>query len=66
MEAIRSHNQVLEAVNDPNAQIFIDQTDEAVETAITLLVNSFKMPLIRRTKILEKYTKELVSFAVVK
>lgn len=46
--------------------MFIDQTDKDVQTAITLLVNSFKMPLIRRIKIIEKYTKELVSFAVIK
>ena len=46
--------------------MFINQIDEAVETAITLLADSFKMSLIRRTKILEKYTKELVSFAATK
>ena len=46
--------------------MFINQIDEAVKIAIILLANSFKMSLIRRTKILEEYTKELVSFAATK
>ena len=64
LEAIGPLSQLLEAVNNPNPQLTMDQIWDAVETAITLLANaSNKTSLMRRTKILEEYNKELVSFA---
>ena len=66
LEAIGLLSQLLEAVNNPNPQLTMDKIWDAVETAITitLLANaSNKTSLMRRTKILEEYNKELVSFA---
>ena len=64
LEAIGPLSQLLEAVNDPNPQVSMDQIREAVETAITLLANaSNKVSVMRRTRILEEYNKELVTFA---
>ena len=60
-------SQLLEAVNDLDPQVTMGQIGEAVETAVTLLANaSNKMSLMRRTKILEEYNKELVPFAAAK
>ena len=67
LEAIGLLSQLLEAVNDPNPQVSMDQIGEAVETAVTLLANaSNKMSLMRRTRILDEYNKELVPFAAAK
>ena len=69
LEAIGPMSQLLEAVNDPDPQVTTDQIGEAVdlETAVTLLANaSNKMSLMRMTKILEEYNKELVPFAAAK
>ena len=63
---------ILEAIgplrqSDPNPQVSLDQIEEAAETAIIILANCpnacNKTSLIRRTKILEEYNKELVIFA---
>ena len=65
LEPIGPFSQLLEAVNDPDPQVSMDQIGEAVEMAITLLVNaSNKLSLMRRTRVLEEYNKELVAFAV--
>jgi len=67
LEAIGPLSQLLEAVNDPNPEVSMDQVGEAVKTAITLLANaSNKSYFMRRTKILEEYNKELVTFAQAK
>ena len=67
LEAIGPLSQLLEAVNDPDPQVSMDQVGEAVETAISLLANaSNKASLMRRTKILEEYNKDLVSFSEAK
>ena len=64
LEAIGPLSQLLEAINDPNPQVSLDQIEEAVETAIIILANSYnKTSLIRRTKILEEYNKELMIVA---
>jgi len=53
----------LEAVNDPEQQVSMEQIGETVETAITLIANtSNKVSLMRRTKTMDEYNKELVSF----
>ena len=60
-------SQLLEAVNDPDPQVSMDQIGEAVGTAVTLLANaSNKMSLMRRTRILDENNKELVPFAAAK
>ena len=57
----------MEAINDPDPQVTMDQIGKAVEAAVTSLANaSNKMSLMRRTKILEEYNKELVPFAAAK
>lgn len=67
LEPIGPLSQLLEAVNDPDPQVTMDQIGEAVETAITLLANaSNKLSLMRRARILEEYNKELVAFAAEK
>ena len=67
LEPIGPLTQLLEAVNDPDPQVSMDQIGEAVETAITLLANaSNKLSLMRRTRVLEEYNKELVAFAAEK
>ena len=67
LEAIGHLSQLLEAINDLDPQVTMDQIGEAVETAVTLLANaSNKMSLMRRTKIMEEYNKELVPFAAAK
>jgi len=67
LEAIGPLSQLLEAVNDPNPQVSMDQVGEAVETANSLLANaSNKASLMRRTKILDEYNKDLVSFSEAK
>ena len=60
LEAIGRCSQLLEAANNPNLQLTMDQIGDAVETAITLLANAAnKTLLMRRTKILEEYNKKL-------
>jgi len=54
LEPIGSLSQLLEAVNDPNPEVTMDQIGEAVEMAITLLANAVAD---------EKSHKELVTFA---
>ena len=64
LEPIGPLSHLLEAVNDPDPQVSMDQIGEAVEMAIILLANaSNKLSLMRRARILEEYNKELVSFA---
>ena len=64
LEAVGPLSQLLEAVNDPNSDVTMDQIGDAVETAITLIANaSNKTSLMRRTRVLEEYNKELVTFA---
>ena len=64
LEAVGPLSQLLEAVNNPNLDVTMDQIGDAVETAITLIANaSNKTSLMRRTKVLEEYNKELVTFA---
>jgi len=61
LEVIGPLSQLLEAVNDPNPEVSMDQLGEAVETAITLLADaSNKTSLMRRTKILEEYLSHLL------
>ena len=67
LEPIGPLSQLLEAVNDPDPQVSMDQIGEAVEMAITLLANtSNKLPLMRRARVLDEYNKELVTFAAEK
>ena len=66
LEAIEPLSQLLEAVNDPDPQLTMDQIGEAVETAVTLLANASNKMSLMRTKILEEYNKELVPFAAAK
>ena len=64
LEAIGPLSQLLEAINDPNPQVSLDQIGEAVETTINLLANAYyKTFLMRRARILKEYNKELVTFA---
>ena len=64
LEAVGPLSQLLEAVNDPNSDVTMDQIGDTVETAITLIANaSNKISLMRRTIVLEEYNKELVTFA---
>ena len=66
LEATEPLSQLLEAVNDPDPQLTMDQIGEAVETAVTLLANASNKMSLMRTKILEEYNKELVPFAAAK
>jgi len=51
-------------VNDPEPNLSLDQIGDAVETAIALLANALnKTTLMRRSRVLEEYNKELVPFA---
>ena len=64
LEVIGPLNQLLEAENDPELNVSMDQIGDAVETAITLLANvANKTSLMRRSRILEEYNRELVPFA---
>ena len=67
LEAVGPLSQLLEAINDEDPQISMDQIGEAVETALTLLANaSLHISEVRRTKVLEEYNKELLPFATAK
>ena len=64
LEAVGPLSQLLEAINDEDPQISMDQIGEAVETALTLLANaSLHMSEVRCTKVLEEYNEELLPFA---
>ena len=64
LETIGPLSQLLEAVNDPEPSVSMDQVGDAIETAIILLANAAnKTSVMRRTRILEEYNKELVPFA---
>ena len=64
LEVVEPLSQLLEAVNDPEPKVTMDQIGDAVQTAISLLANAAnKMSLMRRARILEEYNKELVPFA---
>ena len=63
LETIGPLNQLLKAVNDPEPNVSMDQIGDAIETAITLLANAAnKTSLMRRSRILEEYNRELVPF----
>ena len=67
LEAVGPLSQLLEAINDEDPQISMDQIGEAVETALTLLANaSLHISEVRRTKVFEEYNKELLPFATAK
>ena len=67
LEAVGPLSQLLEAVNDNEPQVSMDQIGEAVETAITLLANaSGQVSAVRRARVLEDYNKELLPFAAAK
>ena len=67
LEAVGPLSQLLEAINNEDPQISMDQIGEAVETALTLLANaSLHISEVRRTKVLEEYNKELLPFATAK
>ena len=67
LEAIGPLSQLLEAINDEDPQISMDQIGEAVETALALLANaSLHISEVQRTKVLEEYNKELLPFATAK
>jgi len=67
LEPIGPLSQLLEAVNDPDPQVSMDQIGEPVKMAITLLANtSNKLSLMRRARVLDEYNKELVTFAAEK
>ena len=57
LEPIGSLSQLLEAVNDPNSEVTMDQIGEAIEMAITLLANAVA------DEKSQDYNKELVTFA---
>jgi len=65
LEPIGPLSQLLEAVNDPNPPVLMDQIGDSM--TITLLANaSINLSLMRRTKVLEEYNKEFVAFAAEK
>ena len=67
LEAVGPLSQLLEAINNEDPQISMDQIGEAVETALILLANaSLHISEVRRTKVLEEYNKELLPFATAK
>ena len=67
LTAVGPLSQLLEAVNDNEPQVSMDQIEEAVKTAITLLANaSGQVSAIRQAKVLEQYNKELLPFAAAK
>ena len=62
LEAVGLLSQLLEAVNDDDPQLSMNQIGETVETALTLLANaSFQISEIRRTRVQEEYKQEAPS-----
>ena len=67
LEAVGPLSQLLEAINDDEPQLSMDQIGEAVKTALTLLANaSLQISEVRRTRVLEEYNRELLPFAIAK
>ena len=63
-DALSPLSKLLERLNKDDTDISTDQVGYAVESAITLLGNTFaQISMLRRQKVLEEYNKELLTFA---